>query len=170
MSTRSCIRTLMPVLAVIILFSAAGAGAAEIKAKPQLPVRIAIEPVQKALKAQGIKPGDIVELRITASTMKDADEVRIDAELQDGAELVSGATSWRGKAAKGAPNELVLGVRAPAGGTGTVKATVRVFRGGKQIMKKETRYFLGGEPSGPGRIPAGAVIKKDAKGRDIVEY
>ena len=170
MSIRTSIRTLVPVLAVIILCPAAGAGEAVIKPKPQLPVRIAIEPVQRALKAQAIKAGDIVELRITASTLKEADEVRIDAELQDGAELVSGATSWRGKAAKGAPNELVLGVRAPADGTGKVKATVRVYRGGKQIMKKETRYFLGGEPSGPGRIPAGAVIKKDAKGRDIVEY
>jgi hypothetical protein len=141
-----------------------------VKTKPQLPVRIEIAPAEAALKPQNIKPGDIVRLRITAAAMTEADEVRITVEPYDGAELVSGSPSWSGKTAKGERKELVIGVRAPADGTGKVKATISVFRDGRQIMQRVTRYFLGGEPAGPGGLPAGAVIKKDAKGRDIVEY
>ena len=169
-SRLSSFLTAAAMVAVLLLGGPAVSGAADQRSKPQRPVRISIEPVQKGLVAGSVRSGDVVELRVIATAHTDADEVRIETEVLDGAELVSGAPAWRGKTAKGEPRVVTIGVRAPAGGTGTVKATVRVFRGGKEIMKRETRYVIGGESEGPGRLPAGAVIKKDAKGREIVEY
>lgn len=161
----------VPALAVAVLLCwPVTSAAAELRSKPQLPVRITIEPVQKDRSPKDVRPGDIVELMVTGTALTDADEVVIEAEVQDGAELVSGRPTFRGKAAKGEPQALTLGVRVPAEGTGKVRATIRVFRDGRQVLKRETRYFLGAEPPGPGKLPAGVVIRKDAQGRDIVEY
>ena len=81
--------------------------------KPMAPLKISIAPVQPGLAAADIKPGDTVEFKIIGQAFTDATGLNINVELQNGAALVSGATSWTGSAKKGEDKTLLITVRAP---------------------------------------------------------
>lgn len=162
--TQSIFHGALLAAALVSLSSAAPPGG-----KPQLPIQVIVGPSQQGVTPEIIRPGDVVEMAVTATAHTGIEEMRIEAKLQAGAELVSGVLSWSGPAAKGEPKQLLFFVRVPDQGTGRVKATVTFFRGGKQVMKRSAQYFLGADKDEKDREPAGKPMK-DAKGRDIIEY
>ncbi len=155
---------------VLLLFLATSLQAsAAISSKPQLPIQVMIAPAQQGVTAETMRPGDVVELAVTATAQTEIAEMRIEAKLQAGAELVSGSLTWSGPAAKGEPKLVLFSVRVPDQGTGKIRATVTFFRDGKKMMKRSVLYFLGVDRDEKEKKPA-YKLKKDAKGRDIIEY
>jgi hypothetical protein len=159
-------------LGVIVLLSIGvpgAAGAAAMKGKPMIPVQIAIEATAPHMKPQDIKPGDVVELMVTAPGVRGADETAIEITLQDGAELVSGDLKWSGRLSTKETKRLFISVSAPATGVGKVVARVSALRNGKVVMSKQTVYALGADGISVQGKPAHGM-RKDSKGRAVVEY
>ena len=136
--------------------------------KPQLPVSVVIAPAQPGPAADAFKPGDVVAFTVKATTLADASEMRLEAKLLGGAELVSGALEWAGAAAKGEEKQISFTVRVPLQGQGRIKATATIMREGKRTVKNTTQYVLEIEKSGKKKLEY--QLKKDSKGRDIIEY
>ena len=159
-----------------ILLSALGmmwltvcAAAAADAGKPQVPFQVMIAPVSKTVNQKSIKPGDTIELKVIVEAPSSDAEMHVQIELLGGAELVSGDLSWRGILAKREKKQLVLSVRAPRSGIGTVSVKVRVDRDGRTLSAREAVYLLGSGPAAAENSvmkPAG----KDSRGRPVKEY
>lgn len=142
--------------------------AVEPKGKPRLPIEVNIAPSQAGTIRQSIKPGDVIDLKISGKSPVHSGEMTIEAELMDGAELVSGDLLWTGPVGRGEEKNLIISVRAPQAGVGMVKARVTISKNGKTILKREFRYALG--PDLDQKTAPSYKLKKDSKGRSIVEY
>jgi len=143
--------------------------AASVSGKPQIPLQVKIAPASPSVKQKTIKPGDAVELKVTAVSPAKGAEMHIEIELLDGAGLVSGDLSWKGILAKREKKQITLSVRAPQSGLGKVRARVFAVRDGQQSAVREATYLLGTDPAAAGTLnmkPAG----KDSKGRAVNEY
>jgi hypothetical protein len=136
--------------------------------KPRSPLQLNIYTAEPGLAPVGIKPGDVVELKIVGKAVTDTDKLRIDVKLQGGVELVSGDTSWTGPASKGAEKVLLITVRAPLHGHGTVSARLSMSPSKDSVFSASAEYHLGKSVvEKPGHQPAAT---KDRKGRKIKEY
>lgn len=142
--------------------------AAEPFRKPLPPLKISIAPVAGTTSAE-IKPGDVVELKVTATSVMEVPEMRIDVRLTGGAKLVSGETSWTGPAAKNEEKSLLLTVQAPEKGKGRVTARVSTPPSKSARFFAQARFELGPEDKIKNKKHE-PVIKKDSRGRDIIEY
>jgi hypothetical protein len=136
--------------------------------KPLPPLQVRIAPVQPGVTSDQLKPGDTVEFRVTAVSFIDVREMRIEVELLDGAELISGDTLWRGPASKNEEKTIVLTVRVPAKGKGRITARVMIPPTDSTRFSSETQYVLG--PEIKSKPEHERPVKKDSKGRDIIEY
>ncbi len=171
MSRKTNIRwnlTLLGAVALLLFASAVPAGAGA-KGKPMIPVQVAIEPTAAKMKPKDIKPGDVVEFRVSTHAVRGAEEVRVDITLLDGAELVAGDLKWAGKLSGSEAKQLVISVRAPSAGVGRVMAAVSAVRDGKVVMTKQTVYTLGTSAGAAKGKPA-PKTRRDSKGREVVEY
>ena len=163
------------VVAVPCLVSTA-AFAASLHNKPQPPLAISIAPAQPGATLETIKAGDVVDLKVTATSMIDTTELRIKVKLEDGAELVSGELSWAGPAGKREEKQLLFSVRVPAEGTGKIRAELTVSTDGGRPLQRSARYLLLTEEQkqeqmeAKKNMKAAHPAKKDSKGRPIVEY
>jgi len=137
--------------------------------KPRLPLEISIAPTRAEVAQASMRPGDVVELAVPVSAEMDVSDVRVDAKVQGGAELVSGSLKMSAKLAKGEQKQLVLSVRVPDQGRGSVMATATFLRDGKKVLKRSMRYFLGPAEKDAGSQPA-YKMQKDSQGRKIIEY
>jgi len=136
--------------------------------KPLSPLRITIVPTQAGLSSSQIKPGDVVEFTVTTVSSIDVQELSINIELLGGAKLISGETSWVGPAARNEAKSITLSVQAPEKGRGRVKARVSTPPSGGARFSAVSQFDLGPEvKSKPEQEP---VIKKDRRGRSIIEY
>ncbi len=160
--------TLLGAVALLLCATAAPAGAGA-KSKPMIPVQVAIEPTAAKMKPKDIRPGDVVEFRVTAHAVRGADEVRVDITLLDGAELVAGDLNWAGKLSGSEAKQLIISVRAPSTGVGRVTAAVSAVRNGKIVMTKQAVYTLGVNAGAAKGKPA-PKTRRDSKGREVVEY
>jgi hypothetical protein len=158
---------IVAVVGTIALFSAGRA--TELSHKPQLPLLIRISPVDPRITPETLQPGDVVEFRVSAVAVTEADEMRISIGLEGGAEVASGPSQWKGKTAKGEETQLIFNVRVPRQGTGKIRATVTLYQDGEKTMKRSVRYYLGAEKDRKDKGPA-SMLKKDSKGRNIIEY
>jgi hypothetical protein len=151
---------------------AAGVFAAPLQQKPQHPLQISIAPAQPDFDLNAVKPGDVVELAATAIASHDAEDMRITVKLSDGAELVSGDLSWSGPAKEMEPHSVRFSVRVPEKGIGRIKAKVSINAGGKKDLTNKAQYLLmtGKERQEQKKMKASKPVKKDSKGRPIVEY
>jgi hypothetical protein len=157
------------IMASIFVAANSWAQAASSKGKPMIPVQVSIEPTVAKMKPQNIKPGDVVEFKVSARAPRGTDEMTIEITLLDGTELVSGDLKWSGKVSRNEEKRLVVSVRAPAKGTGRVMASVTVLRDGKSSIAKQAIYTLGSTDSGAAGKPAPAT-RRDNRGRTVVEY
>lgn len=143
-------------------------------AKPRSPLQVSIIPVQSGLASANInsgadiKPGDVIEFKITGKSFADADELNINVELHGGVELVSGDTSWTGPVNKGEDKVLLITVRAPMHGNGRIRARISMSPSSGASFAAETEYHLG--KNAENKPAAAPAIKKDNKGREIREY
>ncbi len=154
---------------LLVLFFYAGTTGAGQSHKPLPPLRISIVPVQSGLTPDHIKPGDAVELKVTAVSAIDAPELHINVELIGGAKLVSGDTSWSGQAAKNEEKSFILTVQTPKTGKGKVRARVFISPSdGGPRFSAVAQYVLG--PAIKTKPEQDHAVKKDKKGRSIVEY
>jgi hypothetical protein len=136
--------------------------------KPSPPLQISITPVRADISASDIKPGDVVELKVSAVSFIDAQEMRVEVNLIGGAKLVKGDTSWSGPASKKEEKTLILTVQAPEKEKGRIKARVSSPPSGGARFSAEAEFILGPEvKTKPEKEPQ---VKKDSKGRSIVEY
>ena len=155
-------------LLLSVLLSCPTSGAAAPARKPLPPLRISITPVQSGITPDQIKPGDIVEFKVTASSSIDVPEMRIKVELVGGAGLVSGDRSWSGPAAKNEEKSITLTVRAPETGKGRIKAKVSIPPSGGTRFSAGAEYVLG--PVSKYKPEQEHPVKKDSKGRNVIEY
>ena len=156
------------VLLLCVLFSCALSGAAAPSRKPLPPLRISISPVQPGIISDYIKPGDVIEFKVTALSSIDVPEMSIKVELVDGAKLVSGDTSWSGPAAKNEKKSVILTVQAPEKGKGALRARVSLPQSGNTRFSNQALYELG--PEVKFKPEQEHPVKKDHKGRDVIEY
>lgn len=98
----------------------------------------------------------------------DVQEMRIEVELIGGTKLVSGDRTWRGPALKNEEKTIVLTVRVPETGKGRIKARVTIPPSDNTRFSSETQYVLG--PEIKSKPEHEHPVKKDSKGRDIIEY
>ncbi len=136
--------------------------------KPLPPLKISIVPDQAGLSSAEIKPGDIITLKVTAVAFLDVEEMRIEVQLSGGAKLVSGETSWKGPSAKNEKKTILLSVQAPEKGKGSIKARAVIPASNGTRFSSEARFSLG--PEVQANSEHKPVIKKDSKGRIIMEY
>jgi hypothetical protein len=152
-------------LLLICQVTAAAAGQHQ---KPQAPVQVVIAPLQQGAGSQASKPGETVELSISATAYLKIDEMLIETSFLGGAEYVSGDRSWQGSAQQNQPRVLKITVRRPLHGDGKMRARVKLFRAGNMLLSKQAVYDLGSKTDGVPAKPA-RPSRKDAKGREIVE-
>jgi hypothetical protein len=112
-------------------------------AKPLSPLQLSIIAEQSGLGSEAIKPGDVVNLKITAKTYIDTDDLLLNIELHGGVQLISGGLSWLGSANKGDEKVLLISVRAPKQGKGRIKARASISRSMASLITAETEYSLG---------------------------
>ncbi len=136
--------------------------------KPLPPLQISIAPTQPGVTSALIKPGDVVEFKVTAVSFVDVQEMRIDVELMDGAKFVSGDTSWSGPAAKNEEKSFTLTIQTPETGKGRIKARVSLPPSDGTRFAAEAQYMLG--PEAKTKPEHEHPVKKDSKGRNIIEY
>jgi len=142
--------------------------AGSISQKPMLPVQISITPLQPGITQDTLQPGEVVEFTVKATALADTSEMRLETKLLGGAELVSGMLEWAGPAGKGEEKGIIFTVRLPLKGQGRIKATVTLLREGKRTVKSTIQYVLGNDELG--KRKSEPQVKKDGKGRNIVEY
>lgn len=167
------VKKVMSIVTVFCLTSliALPTGFARPASKPLPPLKISIQPVQSDITPARILPGDIVELRISAVSFLDAPELRVKVELSDGAEFVSGQTAWTGPVVKNGEKVLNLTVRAPQKGIGKVSASAIIPGSQGASFAVESWYELGAHADMKSSLTnAAPKIKKDGKGRDVIEY
>jgi hypothetical protein len=169
MSMIRCRRSYIPILAVTaLLLSAPASGAPPMKSKPQLPVQIKIEAAQPGVTPDSIKPGEVVDLIVSAISFADTDAMTITVILPEGAVLISGDLSWTGPARKGEKKTMPITVRVPQKGTGEIKADMSIRIEGRQAFSASSRFAPGEAKK---RKPEQKrPVKKDSKGEDVIEY
>lgn len=134
--------------------------------KPRVPLQVTVSPVQEGLRDSDIRPGDIVEFEVSVYSLMNATSAELDIRLSGGAELVRGDTRWSGPLMKGESKSLFITVRASVRGRGEIRAVLTLR--GDTSFKAHAVYKLGAEPQRP--APSAPPIKKDGRGRDIIEY
>jgi hypothetical protein len=151
-------------LFVLVVFSAEGVSAK----KPLPPLQVTIALVRQDIAPADIKPGETVDLVVKAVSMIDAPDMKINIELKGGVESVSGSLSWTGSAVQGEEKVLLITVRAPAKGHGRIKARASIHISNGPHFSAETLLALGNEEQvKPAKSPP---IKKDSRGRDVMEF
>lgn len=162
------IHILMISLMIALFMGQDASSAASSRTKPQPPVHISIAPDQPGKSASSIKPGDVVEFTISATSMVDTTEMRIHVKLADGAELVSGNLSWTGPAMKNEIKTLPIIVKVPPKGTGSVKAQLSITLSGDTVFTTSSEYALGVVKKS--KPDSARPVRKDTKGHDVIEY
>jgi hypothetical protein len=157
------------VLAILCMSTAVYAGGMGASSgKPRSPVQVSISPVKSGISPADIKPGDIVEFKISGKTYTDAGELKINVELLGGVELLSGNTTWAGPALKGEDKLLLLSVIVPKHGNGMIRARILMSPSSEASFSAEAEYRFGTyAEKKPALLPE---IKKDSKGRSIREH
>jgi hypothetical protein len=146
----------------------ASPAALSFKSKPHPPVQISIAPVQSGLLSSNIKPGDVVEFRITVTSMVDTPEMQVHVKLDDGAELISGELSWTGPAMKNEIRILPITIKVPQRGRGSIKAQLSITVSGGTAFTTSSEYELGDtKKPKPG---SARPVRKDSKGHNVIEY
>jgi len=137
--------------------------------KPVSPLQVSIAPTQSNFSSDDVKPGDVVELRITGKTATDADKLTIRVKLQGGLKLVSGNSSWTGAARKGEVQSWLISVKVLKSGVGgIVKARVSTPNTSGASFTSFAEYQIGQKASKKPELLPGR--KMDGKGRSIREY
>lgn len=157
------------VLAILCMSTTVYAGGMRASTgKPRSPLQVSISPVQTSLSPADIKPGDVVEFKITGKTHADAGELKIKVELHGGVELLSGNTTWAGPALKGEDKPLLITVSVPKHGNGMIRARISMSPSSGASFSAEAEYRFGKyAEKKPALLPE---IKKDSKGRAIREH
>jgi hypothetical protein len=139
-----------------------------VQGKPQSPLRADIVPVQSGLAPADIKPGDVIEFRVTGRSLAIDGEMRIKLMLVGGVELEYGDMTWDGPVLKGEEKLLLVAVRVPKHGNGMIRARVSMSPSSGATFAAEAEYRFGKyAEKKPTHRPE---IKKDNKGRAIREY
>ena len=169
MSVIVCCRSIIPVLAVTAgLLSASASGAPLMSPKPQTPVHIAIEAARPGVTPDSIKPGEVVDLIVSAVSFVDTDTMTITVAIPTGAVLITGDLFWKGPAKKGEKKIIPIRVRVPQKETGEIKAEMSIMTDGRTAFSASSRYT-------PGEVKKSKreqrqPVKKDSRGQGVVEY
>ena len=143
--------------------------AAPKKGKPQSPLQVSIAPIDPSITPENIKPGDVVELVVTAVSVVDVDDMQISVVLPKGAELLAGVLSWSGPVHKDEKRLLKFTIKAPVKPSGPIKTRVVLPSFDGASFSASAHYSMGA----PAKSKAAGSIrppKKDSKDRDVIEY
>jgi len=152
---------------VIVSLSASICAAGEAR-KPKPPLRVSIAPVEDGIMPENIKPGDVLDFKITVNPLMDSQEMRIKIDLSGGAKLVSGETAWTGPVTKNTDKVLFVTVQAAQKGKGKIRVHVAIPSPQGTSFVAEAVYELG--PGMKTKAVPERPAKKDSRGRDIIEY
>lgn len=146
-----------------------GYAPAKANGKPVAPLKISIAPASPTLAPADIRPGDAVELKIVGRSFVDAAEMTINVQLRGGVTLVSGDTKWVGPAVNGEEQPVLITVRVPDHGNGSVMAGISLSPSPGSSFAAQAEYRFG-KHSEKNSLRLPPEIKKDNKGRAIREY
>jgi hypothetical protein len=160
----------VPILVISALLSlyCAPAYSGGTASKPQAPVKITIEAAQPGVTPDSIKPGDVVDLIVTAVSFVDTDAMNITVIIPDGAVLISGDLLWTGPSKKGEKKTIAISIRTPQKGTGEIRAEMSIAIDGSKAFSTSSRYTPGATTKM--KPESARPVKKDSKGQDVVEY
>ncbi len=155
-------------LGISLLLLGAPVGMAGPAAKPRPPLQITIAPVQAGVTSDTIRPGTATAFVVSARSLVDTETMRITVELQGGARLVTGDTSWIGPARKNEVIRLYVTVASPAKGAGSIRARVSVAPARAARFTAQARFLLG--PTQDLQPIRKGVRRQGRAGRSIIEY
>lgn len=138
--------------------------------KPAPPLKVAISPVDSAITPENIKAGDIIEFKVTAVSFIDVSELSLEIELAGGTKLISGDTAWRGPAVKNEEKSITVTVQAPEKGKGRLSARAGIHLSAGTRFSRQALYTLGLEVREKADSKNDHPVRKDKKGRDVIEY
>ena len=150
------------------VLTSAGMSVAGPSLKPHAPLSISIALVQAGVASADIKRGETLEFAITAVSFMDAQDAKIQVDLADGAELISGETTWSGSLKKNEKRTITITVRSPVQGNGRIKARILVSEPQRASFSAEAVYVLDTQPKAKPQHEHRII--KDSKGRDVIEY
>ncbi len=157
------IQTIISMLFLLILLP--GVSFAE---KPGAPLSVEIAPVQAGLSPLEMRPGDVVEFAVSVLARSAAGDVKITISFSGGLELAAGEAAWTGSLAKGDRKTMLLTVRVPQSGKGTIKARAETRPTANAVLAAQAEYKIGQEAV---QKPVnGLKMKKDGKRRDVMEH
>jgi hypothetical protein len=153
---------------ITVLAAVTSSGASMKNAKPRQPVQITIEAVQPGVTPDNIKPGDVVDLVVSAVSHVDTDAMTLTVAIPKGAVLISGDLSWTGPARKGEKRTMPITIRVPQKGVGEITAEMSIMIEGKKAFSASSRFMPGGakKVKPEQRRP----VKKDSRGQGVIEY
>lgn len=131
--------------------------------KPKSPLSVSIAPLSDSVTA-----GELADIVVKVISFVGADRMDLEIKLSGGIELVSGETEWSGSVQKNGETSHTITIKAPEKGGGVIKARALI------VFSKGTRFsdqalFRLGPPEKLKQTPL-PPVKKDNKGRDIIEY
>lgn len=158
----------LPITLLVFLFLMPASSPAKEARKPLSPLHIRIETDTPGVTQKQIKPGDVIQFTVSGISFMDVEELRIAVELTGGAKLIAGDTSWSGQAKKNEEKKITFTVQAPKSGHGQIRARISLppTQGGR--FSAEARFDLG--PKVREKFEHELAVKKDSKGRDVIEY
>ena len=153
-------------LATMLLapYSAPGSGARP-KSKPLSPIKIEIITADKNATADNISGGDIVDFNVVVSSYTDITSAIVKIIPSKQLELISGSVEWEGPLKKGEDKVIPITVRIPQVKKGKIRAKVIFHASGGTQFSSSAKFSLGGVKKKPKSTP----LKKDGRGRDIME-
>lgn len=160
------VKLFLIMLSLLAVHTPSDAGQA--RSKPQPPVRVSISPVQTGLASANIKPGDVVEFRVTIHSSVDASEMRINNSLEDGLELVAGELMWTGQVRRDEEVSVAFNVRSTLKGKGKIISRVEVSSGDVLLYATTSVYDMSAPGKAKPRQPR--AVGKDRRGQGVVEY
>lgn len=144
------------------------AGGMETHGKPRSPLQVTIVPAQSDVVPAGIKPGDVVEFKVTGKSPGAEGDMKIKVELVGGVELLSGDIAWSGFTQKGEEKSFLIAVKVPRHGNGIIRARVSMSPSSAASFTAVAEYCFGKyAEKKPSHLPE---IKKDNRGRSIREH
>ena len=161
-------KVIMALFITVAMFNpctAVGSGARP-KSKPQAPIKIEIITANSNMNIGNITGGDIVDLQILVSSYADIVNAVVNISLSRQLVLISGNVIWEGPLKKDDTKLIPITVQIPQIKGGKIKAkVVAPFSEGTSFSSSAQLSF-----NGVKKKPDKSPMKKDGKGRDIIEH
>ena len=137
------------------------------KGKPASPISVTISSVDESLSPDNLSSGDVLELEVRVASHAELERVSLTVKLSGHIELLRGDADWTGSLDSGDELVFPISVKVLKKGPGKIKARAfSSFSKTSSFSASDTFRIGQGKDEKPSQLP----IKKDGKGRNIIEH